>query len=255
VERKIVVLLACLAILSAAAWGQPAASQEQKCSDNLQLLLRSLSKYGKEHQNRYPDRLQELVPRYLSQLPACPAASSETYSRYSVVAHDPERAVLICSYPSHKLTPPDYLVLSGDRGSETPFTRLADPAICRRTLIQMGRRLEQDKLRLNQYPQSLDEDMRCSCGDAIQYHRLEEGKNFLAFCPGAAHLGSGLAPFSPYLTPQGLKEDSLVLGRPVPPAQPLTGLSRPSQVALGIALSILLLLLLFSVRRNRIRLD
>ncbi|MBT9586406.1 hypothetical protein IV102_23890 [bacterium] len=252
-RRLIFILLVCLLFLAASAWTQ-GPGDEQKCSDNLQLLLRSLAKYGKDHQNHYPDKLQDLVPRYLSQLPACPAGGA-TYARYSVIRHDPERAVLICSYPSHNLKPPDYIVLSGDRGSETPFSRLADPSICRRTLVQLGVKLEQEKARLGQYPQSLVNELRCSCGDAIQYHPLEAGKSYVAYCPGAAHLGSGLAPFSPYLTPAGLKEDNLVIGPPLPPAQPLTGLSRSSLAALGVAVSILLVLFVLSMRRKRIQLD
>ena len=240
--------------MTSAVWGQAAPSDEQKCSDNLQLLLRSLAKYQKDHQNRYPNQLQDLVPRYLSQLPTCPVGGA-TYSRYSVIQHDPERVVLICSYPSHKLEPPDYLVLSGDRGSESPFTRLSDPSICRRNLVQLSMNLDRDKARLGHYPETLDKELRCSCGDPIQYFPLDKGTSFIAYCPGAAHLGSGLAPFSPFLTPQGLREESFFLGPPVPPAQPLGGLSQLGKIALGVALAMLALLLLLSLRRRRIVLD
>lgn len=245
--------LACFFCLITAAFSQTP-GDEQKCSDNLQLLLRSLAKYGKDHRNHYPDRLQELVPRYLSQLPQCPLGG-ESYSRYSVIRHNPERAVLICDYPSHNLKPPDYLVLSGDRGMETPFSRVADPSICRRTLVQLAKRLEQEQARLKQFPQTLSRDVRCSCGDPIQYHLVDEGRSYIAFCPGAAHLGSGLAPFSPFVTPEGLKEESLFLGQPVPPPQPLSGLSSGGIAAAGVAVLILVGLFLHSKLQRRIKLD
>lgn len=230
-------------------------SAEQKCSDNLQLLLSSLTRYGKDHQNRFPDKLEDLVPRYLSQLPKCPLGGS-SYAPYSTVEHNPERAVLICSYPAHTMRPPDYLILSSDRGIESPFAHVSDPSICRRSLVQLLQNVEQQRPRLNRYPERLQPEVLCSCGDPIQYQPLQEGKSFLAYCPGAAHLGSGLAPFSPSIGPGGLQERSLLL--PAPSAEPPRArrLSGTALLAGGTALSILLGLGASAMlRRRRVRLD
>ncbi|MFN8608407.1 MAG: hypothetical protein U0931_12795 [Vulcanimicrobiota bacterium] len=228
---------------------------EQRCSDNLQLLLSSLSKYSKDHQGRFADKLDDLVPRYLSELPKCPLGGA-SYTRYSSIEHAPERAVLICGYPGHQLKPPDYLVLSSDRGIETPFGHPSDPSVCRRSLVQILQNVEQDKTRLGRYPEKLHPEVMCSCGDPIQYQPLEEGKSFIAYCPGAAHLGSGLAPFSPSVTPGGLQERSLFLGAPTGEARKSRG---PSSLTLALAgLSLLTLLGLgvsAMMRGRRVRLD
>lgn len=231
-------------------------SPEQKCSDNLQLLLSSLSRYGKDHQNRFPDKLEDLVPRYLSELPKCPMGGS-SYATYSTVGHEPERAVLVCSYPAHAMKPPDYMVLSSDRGMESPFAHVSDPSICRRSLVQLLQNVEQQRSKLNHYPERLQPESLCSCGDPIQYQPLKEGKSFIAFCPGAAHLGSGLAPFSPSIGPGGLQERSLLL--PPPSAEPPRskgGLSGTALAAGGAALAILLGLGGSAMMRSRrVRLD
>ncbi|MBS2037183.1 hypothetical protein JST97_19505 [bacterium] len=230
------------------------AGTEQRCSDNLQLLLSSLSKYSKDHQARFPDKLEELVPRYLSELPKCPADGS-SYTRYSSLAHEPERAVLICSYPGHNLAPPDYLVLSSDRGLETPFGHPSDPSVCRRSLVQILQNVEQDKTKLGRYPEKLHPEVMCSCGDPIQYQPLNEGRSFIAYCPGAAHLGSGLAPFSPSIGPGGLQERSLLLNQPGQPPKP-KGMSTTYLVLGGLALLILAGLAGSAMmRRSRVRLD
>ncbi|MBX3169909.1 MAG: hypothetical protein KF760_21070 [Candidatus Eremiobacteraeota bacterium] len=228
---------------------------EQKCSDNLQLLLSSLTRYGKDHQNRFPDKLEELVPRYLSELPKCPLGGP-SYTRYSAVEHDPERAVLICSYPAHAIKPPDYLVLSSDRGIESPFAHVSDPSICRRSLVQLLQNVEQQRSKINRYPERLHPESMCSCGDPIQYQPLQEGKSFIAYCPGAAHLGSGLAPFSPSIGPGGLQERSLLLPPPSSAPPHSKGLSGTALAAGGMALAILLGLGVSAMmRRRRVRLD
>lgn len=249
----ILILLVWLC-LPALLWAQET-SPEQRCSDNLQLLLSSLSRYAKDHQNKFPDKLEDLVPRYVSELPKCPLGG-DSYTRYSVIDHQPERAVLLCSYSAHALKPPDYLVLSSDRGLESPFGHVSDPSICRRTLVQLLQKVEAERGKLGRYPESLRPEVLCSCGDPVQYHPLEEGKSFLAFCPGAAHLGSGLAPFSPSIGPTGLKESSLFLGAPLSEKANPKGLNAVSLVAAGLAVIILLGLGVSTMmRRSRVRLD
>lgn len=248
-----VILLSCLCLaLPAAAQEQ---TPEQKCSENLQLLLSSLTRYSKDHQNRFPDKLEELVPRYLSELPKCPLGGA-SYAGFSTIAHEPERAVLLCSYPGHDVKPADYLVLSSDRGIESPFAHTSDPSICRRSLVQLLQNAEQQRSKLNRYPEKLRPETMCSCGDPIQYQPLENGKSFIAFCPGAAHLGSGLAPFSPSIGPNGLQESNLLL----PPPGGHAGHSKPPSGATlaagGAALAVLLGLGLSTMmRRRRVRLD
>jgi hypothetical protein len=233
---------------------QPKVSPEQTCRDNLQVLLRATEKYAKDHQNRYPNRLQELVPQYLVQLPRCPL-ELDSYIRYSVLAHDPERVFLICSSRQHQLSPPDYLALSSDRGQERPFGSPADPSICRRVLVQLGQDLASKKHPQRGYPATINPNVRCSCGDSLRYKLRGGGMDFVAFCPGGAHLGSGLAPFSPYLDSQGLHEENLVLASPQSSRPASSGLGLGYKLAGGLALLTLLGMGASVLRRQRIRLD
>jgi len=232
-----------------------AVDNDQQCRNNLQILLRGLTQYARDNKGDYPTNLDKLVPRYLSKIPTCPADPKEGYLRYSVVANQPPRATLICSNARHQLTPPDYLVLSSDRGEESPFGHKADPSICRRTLVTLAQQLQEVKGAGGLYPSSLSEVPRCSCGDAIQYTPLKNRQEFFAFCPGAAHLGSGLAPFSPSLGPRGLQEDSLLLTLPTSITRS-EGLGWPLIIASGFAVGIILVLLVQAfLRRRPIRLD
>lgn len=227
----------------------------QQCRNNLQVILRGLTQYSRDHKQQYPDSLEQLVPRYLSQLPQCPADPNASYARYSSLISTPPRVALICSNPNHTCEPPDYLVLSSDRGEETPFSSKADPAICRRTLVQFAQQLLETRS-AGLYPETVSDPPRCSCGDPIQYFRLEGGKNFQAFCPGAAHLGSGLAPFSPSIDRGGLHEENLLLTSPEIPAPASTGRRWPWVLAALIALVTLVTLLIqVWLRRRPIRLD
>lgn len=254
VRKWLLILLGWL-LLACHAVAQDPQSTEQRCSDNLQMLLSSLTRYSKDHQNRFPDKLEDLVPRYLSELPKCPSGGA-SYARYSSLEHEPERAVLICSYPAHAIKPADYLVLSSDRGIESPFAHVSDPSICRRSLVQLLQNVENQKAKLGRYPESLHPEVMCSCGDPIQYQPLREGKSFIAYCPGAAHLGSGLAPFSPTIDPGGLQERSLLLPPPNTQATRAGASSGLTLAAGGTALAILIGLAVSAMmRRQRVRLD
>lgn len=197
-----------------------------RCRDNLQTLLHGIEKYARTHEGRYPSMLSEMVPGQLKELPTCELGGAESYTQYSVLENEPSRAVLICSYPGHRLNGTDYLVLSSDRGTETPFERPADPASCRRVLLSLGQKMQQLRDSNRTYPPKLDDTLRCSGGDPIQYWASPDGSDYQAYCPGASHVGSGLAPFSPHISPRGLEEQNLLLSPPgitaAPPPPPET---------------------------------
>ena len=237
-------LTTLLAVLVGPAFAQNLEQAEKECRDNLELLMRSARKYAKDHQGDFPPNLQDLVPKYLATLPHCPLGNSDSYSRYSATGNHPPRLVLICASPNHALSPPDYLVLSSDREWEKPFSNQADPSLCRRALVTLGQSLEKSHTRLGYYPPKLDQPIDCSCGDPIRYQPSSDGKSFLAHCPGASHLGSGLAPFSPRLTPRGLQEDSLLIGQPEPAPRPRTSIPKSAWLAVtavGVALAVFFL--------------
>lgn len=268
-----------------ALWAQPALNDVQQCRDNLHLLGESLGKYARDHHGEFPKDLAELQPTYLTQLPRCPLQGD--YQRISVLEHHPERALLICSSPHHSLNPGDYLVLTVEMGEgpppsgtpsptpspaptprpgassalqfgrlELPFARAADPVPCRHRLIQLSQRLAAARASQGRYPESVGE-VRCSSGDLIRYRCLDGGENFIAYCPGAAHLGSGLAPFRPCLDRGGLHEENLYLSPPSSKApQPEADSGSTFQVVVAsLAVVTLLGLLVQRFQKRRVRLD
>jgi len=50
------------------------------CRLNLMRIGTALEMYCVDNCNRYPTTLNQLVPRYLSAIPTCPAADADTYS-------------------------------------------------------------------------------------------------------------------------------------------------------------------------------
>lgn len=242
-----VCLVLCLS-WAAPAWSQAGESTPHpadiQCRDNLQTLLHGIEKYARAHQGRYPALLSEMVPSQLKELPTCELGGPESYTLYSVLENDPSRAVLICSYPGHRLNGIDYLVLSSDRGTETPFLRVADPSTCRRALLTLGQKMQQLRDGNHTYPPKLDQMLRCSCGDPIQYWASPDGSDYQAYCPGAAHVGAGLAPFSPHISPRGLEEQNLLLSPPGTTAAPPPPPPTPTWMYLLAAASLLVIAVL-----------
>lgn len=50
------------------------------CQRYLETLGEALDRWAEEHQGRPPARLEDLVPRYLAQLPTCPTAPAVSYA-------------------------------------------------------------------------------------------------------------------------------------------------------------------------------
>lgn len=104
------------------------------CKGNLlDVLSPALEKYRSEHNGQYPGTLTTLVPRYLKELPVCPATTLEvlgyhltgfggkdTYSPGYSVEHKGTSYELHCSgnYHSRAGEPPDRPALSSGSGVE-----------------------------------------------------------------------------------------------------------------------------------------
>lgn len=67
------------------------------CERNLKLVARALETYRKEHKGRFPDRLQELRPDYLSDIPECPDHGRDSYSPGYQVSADHKSFKLWCN--------------------------------------------------------------------------------------------------------------------------------------------------------------
>ncbi|CAN0497255.1 unnamed protein product, partial [Phaeothamnion confervicola] len=66
------------------------------CSSNLKNISTSLEMFSTDHQGHYPLRLGMLVPRYLPELPDCPACGAETYSASYTRGKEPDAYTIFC---------------------------------------------------------------------------------------------------------------------------------------------------------------
>ncbi len=77
-------------------------TQSISCTVNMQWIGQALRQYYKVH-GRLPGSLNELIPEYLSEIPACPSAGRDTYSMSYHIEKDLDEtaAVLYCSGNQH----------------------------------------------------------------------------------------------------------------------------------------------------------
>ncbi len=58
---------------------QTAATADKSCRTSMRTILSAIEMYRGEN-HRPPERLDQLIPRYLDKLPPCPVARKETYT-------------------------------------------------------------------------------------------------------------------------------------------------------------------------------
>ncbi|MCA9780856.1 MAG: hypothetical protein KC800_29250 [Candidatus Eremiobacteraeota bacterium] len=71
------------------------------CKDNLTALGHSLDAYKKDN-GKYPDKLKDLVPKYIGAVPECPAAVKDTYT-LSYSQNSAGGYVIYCKGDTHRL--------------------------------------------------------------------------------------------------------------------------------------------------------
>lgn len=69
--------------LQAEAHGPSAVASREECQRTLQRLATALEMWSSDHDGRYPERLTELVPRYVRALPTCPHQRPSSVPHYS----------------------------------------------------------------------------------------------------------------------------------------------------------------------------
>lgn len=88
------------------------------CQKNLESISYAVSGYAAAHGGHPPARLQQLVPRYLSEVPTCPAAGIDTYTGGYIVAG--KRYTNYCLGHNHKpLAPANFPRFGAEVGSFT----------------------------------------------------------------------------------------------------------------------------------------
>ncbi len=77
-------------------------AQLSNCQSNLRNLASALEQYRNESEI-YPDKLSDLVPRFFSNVPVCPAVGTDTYSAGYSLSDKKDEFTVACKGENHKV--------------------------------------------------------------------------------------------------------------------------------------------------------
>ena len=73
-----------------------------ECFDNCKRITTALQLYSNDSGGKLPDRIIQLYPKYLKEIPKCPGAGYDTYSESYKVARDNQVFTFFCKGLHHK---------------------------------------------------------------------------------------------------------------------------------------------------------
>lgn len=73
-----------------------------ECRQNMKHIATACEMYSTDYFGRFPTSLQRLVPKYMLELPICPAAGEDTYSKSFQSASKPDYYTLSCKGGHHR---------------------------------------------------------------------------------------------------------------------------------------------------------
>jgi serine/threonine protein kinase len=74
-----------------------------ECTFNLKEIGADVQRYAYDNQGLYPDSLSQLNPKYMQNIPSCPAAGKDTYTVSYEVSIDHKFFTIYCSGLNHKM--------------------------------------------------------------------------------------------------------------------------------------------------------
>lgn len=219
----------------------------QECHQSLGRLAALIENYARDHESRYPNNLEELVPDYLLEIPVCPYLQTESWSPTYLTSSDRKVYGLVCTL-DHRAMGPCY---PGESGM--PFGTGDDPYLeqCRETLRAKGAFVQSHFDKHGQLPEDLKSfhpTMIRSKAEARFFQacesqqRLVVGPNgsFQILCAGMTHVvKDGLLPLEPRFDSRSKTLTKRKLRCFVPqPAPPWRGQLVGSIVVLAISLEL-----------------
>ncbi|MCD4786252.1 MAG: ankyrin repeat domain-containing protein [Candidatus Eremiobacteraeota bacterium] len=72
------------------------------CAVNCKRIGTALEEYARDHDGKYPEKIEILKGQYLEQIPSCPSAKKNTYSDSYKISSDNELFTFYCSGHHHK---------------------------------------------------------------------------------------------------------------------------------------------------------
>ncbi|MBN9414219.1 MAG: hypothetical protein J0I12_02215 [Candidatus Eremiobacteraeota bacterium] len=200
------------------------------CTHNLKAIATALEMYSSDHGGNYPVGLYVLIPKYLKEIPACPAAHRDTYSGSWRVAGS-EGFYLFCMGKNHgdfglKVHEPTYSARHGlgpfamvkqVNAIEDKMNGRKPVDRCMQNLKNVATALEMYSTdNSGRYPTSLKgltpnylRDMpECLDKDPYVYSMKVRPDSFLVHCPGRNHVKDGSpANFPSYDSQKGLSRE------------------------------------------------
>lgn len=78
---------------------------DSRCIDNIKRIQAALDWYAREHNGKYPRKLDQLIPRYLGKVPRCPQAGTDLhYIKSYRVSDDLSSYRFNCNCMRHPVT-------------------------------------------------------------------------------------------------------------------------------------------------------
>lgn len=191
------------------AWRKASAVHFQN-SENIQ---KAILEYAADNNNRFPGNLDELVPRYIKSIPACPFAGKEIYNRIYLMCRNRSSFFKVSMDYTGK-DPAGLLHLSGT--SMNYGRSVQDYTKCKENLKRIHLALEKyRKNNWDKYPEKLDklvpgyipEIPVCSFAGmesySLSYTVDSERLKYTIYCPGHNHQGMGVEMNYPQYTSTG----------------------------------------------------
>ena len=207
------------------------------CKSNLKNLATALEMWSSDHGGRYPKRLDLLVPTYLKEIPQCPVAHQDTYSRNYRSQSRPDTFALCCTGSNHPQfngpNYPNYPAYTAESGLIDVYGEHHSIATCLAELTRVGQALQRYQHEHGEYPRKLSQlDLDKLPKDPPLY----DGQGGLK-CPEFAH---GYQQFQ--WTPSGVIQVTRL--KPLSPQPP------PDTQKVALIYSLSLLLIAWSVARQ-----
>lgn len=211
----------CLIFCFLLAWPGLARTQgpTTACKSNLKNLATALEMWASDHQGHYPQRLEQLTPIYIKEIPRCPAAGKDTYSLNYHRFTDPDDFGLCCSGSYHpSIVGANLPACTSSNGLRDRKPEWSKPDGCRAELARLGQALQLYRRHHKAYPTQLRALVpvyltslpSCPSGS---FEYWSAGR---VSCPSDAHLCAGLSYYQPQWAPaSGVTQQDLKTERPI----------------------------------------
>ena len=206
--RSLAIVSLWLLLVTTPAWAR-SQGQLTACKSNLKNIGTACEMWATDHQGRYPDRLEVLVPDYLRSIPECPRAGLDTYSQTYRISRGGLFYGVCCGGGFHgnvKLKPnhPSYnsVLGLGERPHVVSLEQCEAEMMALVTFLESKEFLERDPRQNWAWDRSAfrgcpSGSAESSDADEVKYEVEFYPEGFEVLCLGHGHLALGVPPLYP----------------------------------------------------------